>query len=78
MSSASNAARPTTPNQPEKAKECPGAPMRLRPAGLTVDTAPHEGHRLVFEDPRQAPGAPHKANVSAELRDMSAAQKLFN
>lgn len=74
MSAASRATTPT--NQPEKVKECPGAPARLRPAGLTVNTAPHEGHRLVFEDPRQAPGAPHKARISAELRDMSASQKL--
>ena len=79
MSTASSAARATTPiNQSIVARECPGAPARPeRPAGLRVNTAPHTAQVLVFEDPREAcPGAPiKKSRISAEL-DMSAAQKL--
>ena len=73
MSAASRATTPT--NQPEQVRECPGAPARLLPAGLTVNTS-LQGRRLVFAEPIQAPGAPHKVRISAELRDMSASQKL--
>jgi hypothetical protein len=58
MSAASSAVRATTPtNQPERVRECPGAPARPeRPVGLTVDTS--FGRPLFFE--QSPPSTPRK------------------
>jgi hypothetical protein len=66
----SSAARSTTPNQPERVQECPGAPERKRPM---VDTSAPAGHEQVIrelfaESPRARPSTPKKLRRPSKSR----------
>ena len=77
MSAASSAARVTTPtNQPERVRECPGAPVRPeRPAGLTVEIP--VARPLIFEElpstPRKKVRKASKVYTEEDLKSISTA-----
>jgi hypothetical protein len=77
MASMSSSSRPSTPNRPIQAVECPGAPLRIK-TSLTVSIPEGMGRALVFPDamsngapdaPRasDAPWAPKKARFAGNF-----------